>query len=173
MAKHRKLQRLSKKSTKSDKTKERIGLVDMECRIKGCVNALYVPADVVSVMCSTCFTALCPPPALCKETNPAKQQLQKVQQDLRSKGDWEVELPAFPKGWHRRKHFKIKIGDKTYYFSKGQPLTRNEFNSSKRKAKAVQAKATPHSGFGRGWHLKKEFVAPDGTVFSYGKEVKS
>lgn len=27
------------------------------------------------------------------------------------------------------------------------------------------------SGFGRGWHLKKKFVAPDGTVYSFGQKV--
>jgi len=34
--------------------------------------------------------------------------------------------------------------------------------------KVAVAKAT---GFGRGWHLKKHFVAPDGTVYSFGKAV--
>lgn len=28
------------------------------------------------------------------------------------------------------------------------------------------------TGWGRGWHLKKKFVAPDGRVFSRGKLVK-
>lgn len=38
------------------------------------------------------------------------------------------------------------------------------------KAKKVKvvSKAT---GFGRGWHLKKKFVAPDGTVYSFGQKV--
>lgn len=27
-------------------------------------------------------------------------------------------------------------------------------------------------GWGKGWHLRKHFVAPDGRVFSFGKEVK-
>jgi hypothetical protein len=26
-------------------------------------------------------------------------------------------------------------------------------------------------GFGRGWHLKKHFVAPDGTAYSFGQKV--
>jgi hypothetical protein len=26
-------------------------------------------------------------------------------------------------------------------------------------------------GFGRGWHLKKHFVAPDGTTYSFGQKV--
>lgn len=29
----------------------------------------------------------------------------------------------------------------------------------------------PSTGFGRGWHLKKKFVAPDGTVYSFGQKV--
>ncbi len=28
------------------------------------------------------------------------------------------------------------------------------------------------AGFGRGWHLKKKFKAPDGHVYSFGKKVK-
>lgn len=31
----------------------------------------------------------------------------------------------------------------------------------------------PTAGFGRGWHLKKKFVAPDGKVYSFGKIVTS
>ena len=27
----------------------------------------------------------------------------------------------------------------------------------------------PNAGFGRGWHLKKEFTAPNGKVYSFGK----
>jgi len=37
-----------------------------------------------------------------------------------------------------------------------------------RKVKVVKV-AKPTTGFGRGWHLKKKFVAPDGKVYSFGK----
>tara|TARA_R100000005_G_scaffold96592_2_gene84901 strand:- start:2013 stop:2396 length:384 start_codon:yes stop_codon:yes gene_type:complete len=30
---------------------------------------------------------------------------------------------------------------------------------------------TPKLNFGRGWHLKKKFKAPDGKVYSFGKEI--
>jgi len=32
--------------------------------------------------------------------------------------------------------------------------------------------AKPTTGFGRGWHLKKKFVSPDGKVYSFGKLTK-
>jgi hypothetical protein len=41
-----------------------------------------------------------------------------------------------------------------------------------RKTRGTAAKAvTKTAGFGRGWHLKKHFTAPDGTVYSFGKPV--
>jgi hypothetical protein len=39
-----------------------------------------------------------------------------------------------------------------------------------KKVKVVKV-ASKASGFGRGWHLKKKFVAPDGTVYSFGQKV--
>ena len=39
-----------------------------------------------------------------------------------------------------------------------------------KKVKVVKT-ASKASGFGRGWHLKKKFVAPDGTVYSFGQKV--
>ena len=30
---------------------------------------------------------------------------------------------------------------------------------------------TPKLNFGRGWHLRKRFEAPDGKVYSFGKEI--
>ena len=39
----------------------------------------------------------------------------------------------------------------------------------KRVPKEKVVKAT--AGFGRGWHLKKAFTAPDGTKYSFGQPV--
>jgi len=46
------------------------------------------------------------------------------------------------------------------------------------KVKKVRKVATPKvvkasSGWGRGWHLKKNFVAPDGKTYSFGKAITS
>jgi hypothetical protein len=43
-----------------------------------------------------------------------------------------------------------------------------------KKAKSAAPKKTAGKktvGLGRGWHLKKHFVAPDGTTYSFGKPV--
>ena len=163
----------TRKGTRVAKKKDVRGYHDLECRVDGCYSALIVPKDAVSVMCSTCLAALCEPPPVRREANPAKAQLRKIKRNFASEGINTADLPSFPKGWHRRKHFKIKVGKKTYYFASGRPVSRKEFTESKKLAKREIAKSAPHSGYGRGWHLKKEFIAPDGTVFSYGKEVKS
>ena len=36
----------------------------------------------------------------------------------------------------------------------------------------VQKVVKVSSGWGRGWHLKKKFVAPDGKTYSFGKVVR-
>lgn len=42
-----------------------------------------------------------------------------------------------------------------------------------KKAKRVPKKKVVKStaGFGRGWHLKKKFVAPDGKTYSFGRPI--
>jgi hypothetical protein len=39
-----------------------------------------------------------------------------------------------------------------------------------KKVKKVKVVST-NAGWGRGWHLKKKFVAPDGSVYSFGQKV--
>lgn len=41
-----------------------------------------------------------------------------------------------------------------------------------KKAKKVQTTTGARAGYGRGWHLKKHFEAPDGKVYSFGELVK-
>lgn len=48
-----------------------------------------------------------------------------------------------------------------------KPQVKKEKKAKVKKAKVVSAA----KGFGRGWHLKKKFVAPDGTVYSFGQLV--
>jgi hypothetical protein len=37
------------------------------------------------------------------------------------------------------------------------------------KAPKAQKVTKPTAGFGRGWHLRKEFTAPNGERYSFGK----
>jgi len=37
------------------------------------------------------------------------------------------------------------------------------------KAPKAQKVTKPTTGFGRGWHLRKEFTAPNGDRYSFGK----
>lgn len=38
--------------------------------------------------------------------------------------------------------------------------------------KVAVKKVSASSGWGRGWHLKKSFTAPDGTKYSFGQPIK-
>lgn len=43
----------------------------------------------------------------------------------------------------------------------------------KKVKKVAVKKVSASSGWGRGWHLKKKFTAPDGTRYSFGQPVGS
>ena len=43
----------------------------------------------------------------------------------------------------------------------------------KKVKKVAVKKVSASSGWGRGWHLKKKFVAPDGTRYSFGQPLGS
>lgn len=46
--------------------------------------------------------------------------------------------------------------------------------ATKRSVKATpKVKTTATGGWGRGWHLKKHFVAPDGVTYSFGQPVEN
>jgi hypothetical protein len=159
-----------RKPGKNQANKKLSGVTDMACR--ECGGDVYtIPADVKSVLCSICLAQKIPAPKEKKTFNPAKRAIRKAKVQAESAGDVE-KLPNLPKGWHRRKFFKIKIVDKWYYFVKGNTVTRADFFLAKKEQDTAKQIVAPHSGYGRGWHLKKRFVAPDGKIFEYGKEVK-
>lgn len=85
---------------------------------------------------------------------------------------------GFTRGWHWKKLFKTEIGadaqkQPARYFTLGKEISQSQYEKLlKETVNAVMAKVKPTAGFGRGWHLKKKFVAPDGTVYHKGKKVK-
>lgn len=85
---------------------------------------------------------------------------------------------GFSRGWHWKKLFKTEIGEDAQkqpvrYFTLGKEISQSQYEKLlKETANAVMAKVKPTAGFGRGWHLKKKFIAPDGTVYHKGKKVK-
>lgn len=58
---------------------------------------------------------------------------------------------------------KVKVAKKATVKTK---VTRKKVSKSATPVKS------PTGGWGRGWHLKKHFVAPDGVTYSFGQPVE-
>jgi hypothetical protein len=83
-------------------------------------------------------------------------------------------LPTPDWGYHK----KMNVDPNAPKRKRGRPRKNPvvvDVNAPKRKRGRPRTRLTPierpNSGFGRGWHLKKKFVAPDGRKFSFGKPV--
>lgn len=160
------------------KVKELRGTHTLACR--ECGEEEVMPRSAVKFTCSSCVIKVTPGPENIKPKNEVKakiRQLKKVRQKkisnalLAGKQKPKIKKPPeFPRGWHRRKLFEITVAGETHYYTMGQEITAEEFASLRDDPENSDDK---HAGYGRGWHLKKHFVAPDGTVYEYGKEVKS
>jgi len=80
---------------------------------------------------------------------------------------------GFGRGWHRKALFTTEIDEKPRYFSFGKEVTKKEYDKlAKARAKADAKKASGTQGWGRGWHLKGEFVAPTGDLYESGSLIK-
>jgi len=71
---------------------------------------------------------------------------------------------AMPRGWHLKKLFE-KNGK---FYSFGKEITKAAYDKI---AAAIVNKPKPKN-WGQGWHFKKHFVAPDGSIWKRGKCVK-
>jgi hypothetical protein len=49
------------------------------------------------------------------------------------------------------------------------PVKRGRGRPKKDTTAPKKVASVKSTGFGRGWHLKRHFVAPDGTTYSFGK----
>lgn len=83
----------------------------------------------------------------------------------------EPEKPGslgFGRGWHRCVIFSAEVDGKEVYYTKGVKITKAQF--TKLVAQHAEKHAVkPTAEFGRGWHFRKNFVAPNGDVYSMGK----
>ena len=149
------------------------------CRVCGAERE--IPRSAKAYTCSDCVTKMMPPPESTKQKQgiyakiaEAKGAQQRKTSDALSKGKKpprHKKISELPRGWHRRSFFEIKVLGKTYYYAEGKEITQKEYDKIKDGASASSAKAS-HLGFGRGWHLRKLFVAPNGDKYSYGKKQK-
>lgn len=145
----RKIKKFTGTLSRARKTKE---LPCRECR----EEYVEVTADIGSVVCADCVQKMIVAPPAPKV--PVGE--------------------GFPRGWHLKLHFVAPDGR---IFVRGQEwdgkgpkpdstsLPKKEKAKKEKKAKEIKPVTT---GFPRGWHFKARFVAPDGRVFSRGKELR-
>lgn len=159
--------------------KEKRGTHYLECKV--CGDEQLMPASASGFTCSDCVTKMMPSPKLPKPETGLRADLKKARRARRKKiRDAELagkkppkiaKVPKLPRGWHRRKLFEITVSGKTRYYTEGKEVSQKEYEQIRDDPDGPGGENN-HTGYGRGWHLKKKFVAPDGTVYSYGKKVK-
>ena len=147
-------------------------------------DGAWVDGDIDSLTCSYCVQEqVAPPPPAKKALTPEEKVLKIERKKAReakkaaiARGEVPPPTPkdlGFCRGWHRKQLFEITLENKTRYFSFGKEVTKAEFAKiRKSRVQKDEAKKKATSGWGRGWHLKKSFKAPDGTVYCFGKPSK-
>lgn len=150
-----------------------------ECELDGA----EVDGDVTRFICSTCVARQVAPPeapkqALTpeeKEARAERKAARKERKDAIARGETPpgpVDL-GFGRGWHRKILFKAEVAGKTKHYSRGKEITSSKYKAiAKAEAKRQKSKVKSTAGFGRGWHFKDKFVAPNGDVYKKGKLFK-
>lgn len=142
-----------------------------------------VDGNIITFTCYKCVSKAIPwPTPKQPETDDEKTARLKrkatrtAKKEAIAAGTWvEPEKPeknSFGRGWHRCVIFSHLGEDgKSVYYSRGKKITKVQFT----KLVAAHAKKhapKPTAEFGRGWHFRKNFIAPTGDVYSMGKLVK-
>ena len=141
-----------------------------------------VDGDVVAFTCALCMckqipwpTAKQPPTAEEKQARAERKQARLERKEAIARGEAPPvkEDLGFGRGWHRRLLFTSEVDGEMRYYSKGKSVTKAQYTKIERaQAKQAKAKLAGQSGFGRGWHFKKNFIAPNGDVYNMGKRGK-
>ncbi len=172
----------SKKTVKA-RSKEKTRSHWLDCSTEDCLEGAMCDGDVVVYTCGLCVCKDVPwqlpkPPKTDEEKAAARDR--KVAREAKKKAiaDGTFVAPekskktGFGRGWHRCLIFSNTDEDgKTEYFSKGKKITKARFTKLV-KQHAAKGDAKPTESFGRGWHFKKNFVAPNGDVYECGKLTK-
>jgi len=78
---------------------------------------------------------------------------------------------GFGRGWHKKMTFKTGANGSTEYYTRGVKITKKEYDTINREQKKA-VKEKKKNSFGRGWHFKAVFIAPNGDRYEKGKLVK-
>ena len=161
--------------TERDRLKRKKHWLDCsECGVEGA----EVDGDVEAMTCARCVQKTLPPPPKPKKPISKEEKALKVARKLERAKAQEAKKAGitldtkdlgFGQGWHRKILFMTEVDGKARYFSKGKEVTKKQYDKiAKERAKIEAKKAAGTSGWGRGWHLKGEFVAPTGDVYESG-----
>lgn len=150
-----------------------------ECELDGA----EVDGDVTRFICSTCVAGQVAPPEAPKQALTPEEKVARAERKTARKERKDAiargEIPTGPvdlgfgRGWHRKILFTAEVAGKTKHYSRGKEITAAKYkNIAKAEAKRTQSKVKVTAGFGRGWHFKDKFVAPNGDVYKKGKLFK-
>jgi len=171
-----------KPGKKTQKTRSELKLKThwLDC-IQCGLHGADVEGDVTAFTCGTCVQKVVAAPDLKapltdeqKIAKKARKEAREARAEAVAAGD-VVETPkfAFGRGWHRKIVFSAEVEGKTRYFSLGKEIKKGEHTKLKKEQKKKAKKTAPKKtkGFGRGWHLKAHFVAPNGDVYEKGVKI--
>lgn len=153
----------------------------LDCQDCGLESA-EVDGDVVAFTCALCICKQIPWPvakqpatAEEKQARAERKQARLERKEAIARGEAppaKIDL-GFGRGWHRRLLFSAEIDGEMRYYSKGKPVTKAQYTKIERaQVKQAKAKLAGQSGFGRGWHFKLKFIAPNGDIYNMGKLAK-
>ena len=180
MALGKKRGRRPKKSTVKARTELQRKRHWVDCKECG-LDGAEVDGDIESMICSRCIQKGVAPPPPPKKPISAEEKALKVARKLERVKAKEAKRQGltldtkdlgFGQGWHRKILFETEVDGKARYFSEGKEVTKKQYDKIARaRAKIEAKKAAGTSGWGRGWHLKGEFVAPTGDLYESGSLV--
>jgi len=150
-----------------------------ECGLEGA----EVDGDVTAYTCWKCVCSAIPWP-VAKQPESADEKTARLERkaarlakkEAIAKGTYvEPTKPGslgFGRGWHRCVIFsQLDEDGKQVYYSRGKKITKAQFTKLVREHAKKHA-PKPTAEFGRGWHFRKLFVAPNGDVYTMGKLAK-
>ncbi|KKK76358.1 hypothetical protein LCGC14_2864460 [marine sediment metagenome] len=151
----------------------------LDCQECG-LESREVDGDVTAFTCWKCVSAAVPWP-VAKQPETAEEKTARLERKAARLAKKEAIAAGtfvepvkpgslgFGRGWHRCVIFSHLGEDgKQVYYSRGKKITKVQFTKLVREHAKKHA-PKPTSEFGRGWHFRKVFVAPNGDIYNLGK----
>ena len=139
-------------------------------------------AGITAFTCARCVVVMVPFPVLkplpTPEEKAARTARRQEREDRKAAiADGSYVPPksrkdlGFGRGWHKKVLFSTGTNGTTEYFTRGEKITKKEYDRINREQKKM-VKEKKKNSFGRGWHFRAVFIAPNGDEYSRGKLVK-